>query len=253
MSDVFAQSFSAPAGGGPYRQRDLAVGVFLSDQPAHRFSLGSDRAQHRPLGRHQGWIVPAGAEGLCLYDAPLEFVAVSLPAALLAEAGLDRPGDVAPATGELDPLLVQLALAMPTAAERGRLYAETMQRALAAQVVAAAGAPPPAAAAPVDDRRLRRAMRHVADRLGEEITLEGLAAGAAMSPFHFSRAFKAATGLSPLQYVIRERMDVAAVLLRTTRLPVAEVAHRVGYEDASRFGRHFARRHGATPGSYRAG
>ena len=48
-------------------------------------------------------------------------------------------------------------------------------------------------------------------------------------------------------------MRLAGVLLKTTRLPVAEVALRVGYDDPSRFGRHFKRAFSATPAQYRAG
>ncbi|MBL9153109.1 MAG: helix-turn-helix domain-containing protein [Verrucomicrobiales bacterium] len=47
------------------------------------------------------------------------------------------------------------------------------------------------------------------------------------------------------------RLEKAAELLRTTRLPVARIAKRVGYRDVSRFGRHFKRRHGRTPAAYR--
>ena len=73
-----------------------------------------------------------------------------------------------------------------------------------------------------------------------------------MSAYHFARAFKAALGASPLQYVIGERMRVAGVLLKTTGLPVAEIALRVGYDDTSRFGKHFKRAFGATPAQHRA-
>jgi AraC family transcriptional regulator len=48
-------------------------------------------------------------------------------------------------------------------------------------------------------------------------------------------------------------MEQARVLLRTTRLPVTEVAFRVGYGDTSRFGQHFKREVGTTPAAFRAG
>jgi AraC family transcriptional regulator len=82
--------------------------------------------------------------------------------------------------------------------------------------------------------------------------LEDLANAAGLSAFHFARAFRAATGQSPLQYVIALRMTRAQVLLRSSQLPVAEIAYRVGYEDVSRFGQHFKRHTGATPGAFRA-
>jgi AraC family transcriptional regulator len=46
-------------------------------------------------------------------------------------------------------------------------------------------------------------------------------------------------------------MERAQILLKTTRLPVAEVAARVGYDYVSRFGRHFRRHAGVTPAAFR--
>jgi AraC family transcriptional regulator len=107
--------------------------------------------------------------------------------------------------------------------------------------------------AALDDPRLRRAAAWIADHLAEDIALDALAAEAAMSPFHFARAFKAATGTSPLQYVIRARIEMAQAMLRSSTLSVAEIAHCVGYDDLSRFGQHFKRQVGATPAAWRAG
>jgi AraC family transcriptional regulator len=240
-----------PPGGGPFALPRLTLGVFLVAQPAHRLALGGDRRSLAPLAAGEGWLLPAGAEGVREFDAPLEVQTVSVDAALLAEVGLERPEAVRPVVGALDPLLAQLALGLEGFAAGGRLYADTMRRAFAAHLARAHGPPPLAAA--IDDRRLRRVVEHIAAHLAEDLSLDALAAEAAMSPFHFARACKAATGLSPLQFVIRERLRAAEALLRTTRLPVAEIAWRVGYADVSRFARHFARQTGRTPAAFRAG
>jgi AraC family transcriptional regulator len=105
----------------------------------------------------------------------------------------------------------------------------------------------------IDDARLRRAVDWIHDHLADDLSLEGMAGVAAMSPAHFARAFKAAMGASPLQYVIGARQEMAQVLLRTTGLSVAEIAFRVGYNDVSRFGQHFRRRAGTTPKAFRDG
>jgi AraC family transcriptional regulator len=251
MAGLEARVATTDAGGGDFRLPRATLGVFLVDQPAHRLGLGSDRRDLRPLSARDGWILPAGAEGVCRYDAPHRFVLVEIEPRLLEETGAAAAG-FAPHVGALAPLLVELALAAPSLTAQGTLYRETMARALAAQV-AATVAPAPAPVAALDDPRLRRAAAYVTDRLADDISLEAMAAEAAMSPFHFARAFKAATGASPLQYVIRARIETAQVLLKTTALPVAEIAHRVGYEDVSRFGQHFRRQTGATPGAFRKG
>jgi AraC family transcriptional regulator len=75
-----------------------------------------------------------------------------------------------------------------------------------------------------------------------------MAAVVHVSPYHFARQFKAATGLPPYQYVIARRVERAQHLLRTHRqLGLAEVALRVGFSDQSKFCFHFKRIVGVTP------
>ena len=67
----------------------------------------------------------------------------------------------------------------------------------------------------------------------------------------FARRFARATGLSPLEYVHRVRIEEAKQMLETGDAPVEAVAAEVGYQDASFFGRLFRRRVGMTPARYR--
>lgn len=239
-----------PAGGGAFALDRLTLGVFLNDQPGHRFAAGSDRANARPLTAREGWILPPGAAGLCTFDAALDVIMISVASELLAEVGLDRPENLRPVVGAFDPTVLQLALAAPGFAAGGALYRETMQRALAAQLAHSLTPRAPASPA-IDDARLRRAVDFIEDNLHRDLSLTEMAEIAAMSPFHFSRRFKAATGESPLQFVISARIARAKIYLRTTALTVAEICHRVGYNDVSRFGRHFKRAVGATPAQFR--
>ena len=72
-----------------------------------------------------------------------------------------------------------------------------------------------------------------------------------MSPYHFAKAFKTATGLPPHQFIIRERIERAKSLLKASRTPVSEVAALVGYQTPSRFSQLFKRQVGVTPGLFR--
>jgi AraC family transcriptional regulator len=234
--------------GGAFRLEAATLGVFLTDQPAHRIGLGSDRTAAVPLAARQGWIMPDGAEGLCTFGQEHEFLAVTIPPSLLSEMG--GAADFAPVIGTLDAVVVELALQAEGFAARGTLYRETMERALVAQVT---GVVQPSVGPGLDDIRLQRAVDRVLAHLGEDLSLEALSGEAGMSPFHFARAFKSATGHSPLQYVIRARIEAAQAMLKGSRLPVAEIAHRVGYDDLSRFGQHFRRQVGASPAAWRAG
>src|SRR5271157_788190 len=64
--------------------------------------------------------------------------------------------------------------------------------------------------------KLRKVEDYVGDRLAEDISVEALADLVELSPFHFSRVFKQATGMSPLQFVTRERIVRAQQLIRET-------------------------------------
>ncbi|RVH44209.1 GlxA family transcriptional regulator [Sinorhizobium meliloti] len=67
----------------------------------------------------------------------------------------------------------------------------------------------------------------------------------------FKRRFTAATGLAPIAYVQRLRIEDAKRRLERTSSPVDEISWRVGYEDAAFFRRLFKRITGMTPGAYR--
>ena len=72
-----------------------------------------------------------------------------------------------------------------------------------------------------------------------------------LSERSFTRRFKRATGMAPMEYVHTLRLEESKHLLETTEDPVEAVAEAVGYEDASFFGRLFRRQVGLTPTQYR--
>jgi AraC family transcriptional regulator len=79
-----------------------------------------------------------------------------------------------------------------------------------------------------------------------------MAAVARLSPYHFARQFKAATGLPPHQYVLARRVERAQELLQGGGdSSLAEVAARAGFADQSQFNYHFKRLVGVTPGRFR--
>jgi len=81
--------------------------------------------------------------------------------------------------------------------------------------------------------------------------LDDLASVAGMDRFAFCRRFKARTGLSPLAYVHRSKVEAAGFLLAGTDLPLAEVAVRFGFCDEFHFGKVFKQWRGVTPGRWR--
>ncbi len=88
---------------------------------------------------------------------------------------------------------------------------------------------------------------YISDRLEEELSLNELAAIAQLSPYHFSRAFKQSTGISPHRYVIQQRIERAKQLLLQGKMSLADVAIACGFSHQSHLNRHFKRLTGVTP------
>jgi AraC family transcriptional regulator len=101
-------------------------------------------------------------------------------------------------------------------------------------------------------RKLRKVEDYVRDHLAEEVPVERLAELVELSPFHFSRVFKESTGMSPLQFVVRERITRAQQLIRETSRSLIEIALDVGYTSPSHFAQIFRRVVGVTPTEFRS-
>jgi AraC-like DNA-binding protein len=99
--------------------------------------------------------------------------------------------------------------------------------------------------------RMTEVLRYMAEHSAAPHKLAGLAKMARMSPYHFLRGFKAATGVTPHQWLLRTRLRKAADQLATTRLPVTDVALDVGFADLSNFTRSFRAEFGASPRQFR--
>jgi len=100
-------------------------------------------------------------------------------------------------------------------------------------------------------RQIRRVEDYVRENLAEAISIEALAERVDLSPFHFSRVFKQATGMTPLQFVTRERIARAQQLIRETSRSLIEIALEVGYTSPSHFAQIFRRVTGVTPTEFR--
>jgi transcriptional regulator GlxA family with amidase domain len=89
-------------------------------------------------------------------------------------------------------------------------------------------------------------------RLDQPLTLTDLARHAAVSVRTLNRRFRAETSLSPLQWLLHQRIQRARELLETTTLPVDQVARACGLGTADSLRQHLTRRVGLTPSDYRA-
>lgn len=107
--------------------------------------------------------------------------------------------------------------------------------------------------AKLSPKQLRAVRDFMANNLVRDVPLDELASVIGVSRWHFSRAFKATTGLSPHRYLEERRLDEAARLMANTRLSIIDIALSVGFAGGSQFARAFRRRRGVSPARFRAG
>lgn len=100
---------------------------------------------------------------------------------------------------------------------------------------------------------LRRMQVYAQAHLDRALSIEELAASAGCSEATAYRSFRQHAHTSPGRWISRLRAERAALLLRTTTLPVREIGRRIGLTDPFHFSRQFKRQMGASPRAYRDG
>jgi AraC family transcriptional regulator len=174
-------------------------------------------------------------------------------------AGIDaRRVDFVEHFGSQDPTVYHVAHRLlheqQTSGLGGRLYTEALVTELVIHLLrtdASHGGRESGRPRSLAPDQLRPALEMIHDDLQANFSLRELASAVQLSPYHFSRSFKRVTGLSPHQYVLSQRVQLARRLLAETSLSIAEVAHQVGFYDQSHFTYHFKRLVGITPSAVR--
>ena len=92
---------------------------------------------------------------------------------------------------------------------------------------------------------------YIKEHLTEKLTLDQAAAQVYLSKSYFCRIIKDELGCTFTEYVNRLRIERSKVLLRSTSVPIAEIACAVGFDDQSYFTRIFKKQTGTAPGKYR--
>lgn len=99
--------------------------------------------------------------------------------------------------------------------------------------------------------KLRRVQEFINAHLEEDLSLTEIAAVADLSQFHFARAFRISTGLTPQQYLMQQRIERAKELLAKNDLPIVEVSLRTGFKNQSHFTTLFRKFTKFTPKTWR--
>jgi AraC family transcriptional regulator len=99
--------------------------------------------------------------------------------------------------------------------------------------------------------RLCRVLEFIERHMEEDLTIDSLAAAACLSKYHFSRAFRVATGTSPMRYLKKRRLEMAKEMLSGDGGTLTEIALLCHFSSQANFSRAFRSAVGFTPGRYR--
>ena len=112
---------------------------------------------------------------------------------------------------------------------------------------------PPLTCRKLGNVQLKRVIAHIEENLGDSsLGVADLAAVAHVSPFHFSRAFKASLGRPPHRFLVERRLERAKALILETTISLAEIAIETGFADQAHLSAVFRRETGTTPGRFRS-
>lgn len=103
----------------------------------------------------------------------------------------------------------------------------------------------------ISDDRVSKVCQYIKTNIRKNITLEEIASIACVTKSHLGRLFNQTFGISPLQYIIRTKVQFAQGLLLTTDMSIKDVSKRIGIKDVSYFIRLFKKNIGFTPQDYR--
>jgi AraC family transcriptional regulator len=205
-----------------------------------------------PAGSSSRWDIPGSVNVVQLYlpHRTLERVA--------GEADTSAPRDLLERTGHPDLITSRLLLsaseALAGSAALDALFRHQLTDLLATRLIAAhAGSPATfqPAMGGLSPKILLRATERLRSDSDADVSLAALASDAGLSRFHFCRAFKESTGLSPHAWLRQYRLEQAMNMLRNTDESIVSIAAELGYSSQTAFAAAFRKLTGETPSDWR--
>jgi AraC family L-rhamnose operon transcriptional activator RhaR len=221
----------------------LRPGVWHGYQHCRRLDVYNCCFSAELLGRELAWTRQDPQIGHLIWTGPYADQRRGILASHLDDAGL------AECVAHLDRL--HELRTSPVETHRGdivgwlSLFLSALARAVARTDQAPAGRSPTHPA-------VLDAMRMLEDRPAAGWTLTGLAAELHLAPGYLVRLFKSATGLPPMAYLARLRVELAASRLLHTDQPISRIGESVGWPDQNYFARRFRSHYGLSASTYRA-
>jgi AraC family transcriptional regulator len=253
------QRYQAYAGEFLKQPNERHVIVQMRDSPwAERRGTNGSWVQF-PLERGSLAIVPSGPVPEVRLLTPSDMIVCALEKNFTREIALEIDRQPAngtefhvrdtPIEGLVDLMINEFEASRPCA-----LYSDTLAHALAMRFLLHGSSSEQtlnSSIEPLPSRILRRIRDRIEAELDTELSLAFLAKESGYSRAHFLRMFRAATGLTPHQYVLERRLSAAQQLLRQSKMLLADIALKCGFSSQTHMNDVFRKRLGVTPLDYR--
>jgi AraC family transcriptional regulator len=255
---------------GPFRATETAVGhpmlIYHLTRPTEvSRKIDGGPGNRQLIGPRRICLTPGDATTTWEHNGHPEILQVYLRGSIYQAAASEiyncdgSSAELVPRFAVLDPMLEQLAIAITAALRDGtaadELYIDTLAQMMGVHLARSHSTQSrPVRTPPMQQMsgwRMRRVTEYIEEHLDGNLSLEAMAAEVEISPVYLARAFKAAIGQSPHQYVLGRRIERAKELLRNTEIPVVDVALSVGFSSQSHLSHWFQRYVGVSPAAYR--
>ncbi len=257
--DLRAERAKRRAGDGRVILPQHITCLTLGKEKRMDVAVGEGPVKNVAAPRNTFTFIPAETEVTATRDEDHEYLCVFQEQALFDEVADSMRSDDAPSlrylTSVADPLVTQVMLAISQEAQsggaNGKLYVDALSQTLASRIIQLQSELTPSedlyeatGSARFD---LKKVTEYIEAYLIEDLSVSELAKLVDMSPYSFSRAFKDATGISPYQYVLNQRIERAKSLLGDPTVSIADVAYHVGFSSQSHMTTVFSKNVGMTP------
>ena len=243
-----------------------AYTIHVMLQPVTEMQLWLNGREHHVPPMPAGGVVIGHLENgpIAQYRSPCDFMRLYIAKATIDELsdsafGRTPEGLRRPDHGAGDPVLHSLASVGAELVRRqspnDQLLLDQLALAIHAHLTHAYAGPPrdprQASVGGLAPWQEKRAKAFFEANLGEAVSLAEVAGLCGISPSHFARAFRAATGRPPHRWLLERRIEAAKAALRLSDGPLAEISKACGFSDPSHFSRAFSQATGETPAAWR--
>lgn len=230
--------------------------------PMQRLERRSGRQYSTGMGRRGSiTFIPAGSSSRWDIHGPMEIVQLYLAPELFEQVARECPGPTKPlieSTVRPDNIMSTL-LEMTLNSAGGLVHLDALYRQQLATLIAIHIVKTHSGLAEMASKAygglsptvLRMSLERLSSENEDDFSLGALAEAANLSRFHFCRAFKKSTGLTPHEWLRQRRMEQAVAMLHDSAMPITDIAGVLGYATLTAFSVAFKRHTGLTPSEWR--